>query len=40
MTDQLRDDLLLYWLLIGLLFAFAADALWNLGRGGWGKSHD
>lgn len=32
MTDNLRHDLVLYWLLIGLLFAFAADALWNLWR--------
>ena len=31
-ADALRHDLLLYWLLVGLLFAFAADALWNLWR--------
>lgn len=32
-AEDLRGDLVLYWLLIGLLFAFAADALWNLWRG-------
>lgn len=29
---DLRDDLFLLWLLVGLLFAFAADALWSLWR--------